>query len=77
MNNDSSDEIKEITAKVNEFIATELREGAMELSVASCLMVGSLRLYRTVLDDESYNLLIENILTKRDEIKPFKVANLQ
>lgn len=41
------------------------------LAIAACMLAQALSIYRTALDEEDYNKLVDNISAKRDRVQIF------
>lgn len=46
------------------------------LIVAGCLVAQGLGIYRTALPEEDFAKIIEGLVAKKDEVKPFSGSNL-
>lgn len=53
-----------------------LGEDNNPLSVAAVLASQALGLYKTVLSDADYEIMIENIVSKKDSIRPYEARTL-
>lgn len=51
--------------------ANELFEDHDPLAIAACMLTQALSIYRTALDEEDYNRMIDNISAKRDKVQIF------
>jgi hypothetical protein len=47
------------------------------LSVAAIMMAQALSIYRTAMNDEEYNAMVDNISASRDQVKKFTGPSLQ
>ena len=47
------------------------------LSVAAIMMAQALSIYKTALNDEEYNAIVDNISASRDQVKQFTGPSLQ
>lgn len=53
-----------------------IKEDNNPLSVAAVLASQALGLYKTVLSDADYEIMIENIVSKKDRIRPYEARSL-
>lgn len=65
-----NDEISDLYKKImiNTVKLTEVHDA---LAVAAVMMAQSLSIYRSILPEEDYNMLIEKILSRRDKVITF------
>ena len=75
--NTAEQEFLDLHDEINRLIVDQLEQDVSALSVAACLMVAALRLYRTVLTDDDYAKLVESIFNRQDEVTPFQPYVLQ
>jgi hypothetical protein len=47
------------------------------LSVAAIMMAQALSIYKTAMNDEEYNAMVDNISASRDQVKKFTGPSLQ
>jgi predicted membrane protein len=51
--------------------------GSNALSVAAIMMTQALSIYKTTMNDEEYNAMVDNISASRDQVKKFTGPSLQ
>jgi hypothetical protein len=66
MNNDKVTDVYDVVGRVT---ATLLEEHD-PLALAAVLMVMGMRIYKTVLDPEEYNQIIDDVVGRRDRVHP-------
>lgn len=59
-----------------EFTDTQLGE-FKPMEVAAIMLAQALSIYKTTLDPESYNKMVDTISESRDKVQTFEVRNLQ
>ena len=75
--NTEEQEFLNLHDEINRLIVDQLEQDVSALSIAACLMVSALRLYRTVLTDDDYAKLVESIINRQNEVTPFQPTVLQ
>tara|TARA_B100000029_G_C17378711_1_gene888859 strand:- start:454 stop:723 length:270 start_codon:yes stop_codon:yes gene_type:complete len=53
------------------------QEGYKPLVIAAVMMAQSMRLYRTCLEDNDFNSLVEEVIKTSSEIKPYDFESLE
>jgi hypothetical protein len=64
-----SEEISDVYSVVGRVTAT-LLEDHDPLALAAVLMVMGMRIYKTVLDTEEYNQIIDDVVSRKDRVIP-------
>jgi hypothetical protein len=64
-----SEEITDVYSVVGRVTAT-LLEDHDPLALAAVLMVMGMRIYKTVLDPEEYNQIVDDVVSRRDRVIP-------
>jgi hypothetical protein len=64
-----SEEITDVYSVVGRVTAT-LLEDHDPLALAAVLMVMGMRIYKTVLDSEEYNQIIDDVVSRKDRVTP-------
>jgi hypothetical protein len=64
-----SEEITDVYSVVGRVTAT-LLEDHDPLALAAVLMVMGMRIYKTVLDPEEYNQIIDDVVSRKDRVIP-------
>jgi len=66
--NDSNDGLEQLYQDYW-LVHSQKLENHSPLEVAAVLMAQAMTLYKTVLDEEDYNLIVDDIGRKRDQVK--------
>ena len=66
MNDDNVTDVYDVVGRVT---ATLLEEHD-SLALAAVLMVMGMRIYKTVLDSDEYNQIIDDVVSRRDRVHP-------
>ena len=66
----SSEELMKVYLNVNELSKLLIESGSSPLAVAATLAQFSLSLYKTILNEHEYHLMVDRISASRDEVKP-------
>lgn len=72
----TDDQLQAAYDKYLDFTMDMITEGN-SLSIAAIMMAQALSIYKTALDDEAYNAMVDNISASRDHVKPFIGPSLQ
>lgn len=71
-----SDRLQSLYDKYFEF-NNEMLDDYKPLEVAAILIAQGLSIYKTTLDNESYNRMVDNISDNRDQVRKIKPTILQ
>jgi hypothetical protein len=72
----SDDQLQELYDKYLDFTVSMITDGNT-LSVAAIMMAQALSIYKTALNEEEYNAIVDNISSSRDQVKQFTGPVLQ
>jgi hypothetical protein len=72
----SDDQLQVLYDKYLDFTVRMITDGNT-LSVAAIMMAQALSIYKTALNDEEYNAIVDNISASRDQVKQFTGPSLQ
>jgi hypothetical protein len=64
-----SEEITDVYSVVGRVTAT-LLEDHDPLALAAVLMIMGMRIYKTVLDPEEYNQIVDDVVSRKDRVMP-------
>lgn len=69
---DTQDQLMDqIHQEIQEFIATKLEQDVPAMTLAASMVVNALRIYRTQLNDEDFETLMDRISDQRSNVQPF------
>lgn len=80
MSKDSNEELEEKTLELYQEMFSMIMEKCSEhssIAVAGTMIGLAMRLYRTALDDNDYNQMMEYITTNQDLIEPFSLMEFE
>jgi hypothetical protein len=69
--------IQEIYDRYMKFTDDMVGEYQSVLEIAAVMLAQSLSIYKTTMDDEDYNRMIDNISEARNKVQKFERPNLQ
>lgn len=72
----SDDQLQELYDNYLDF-TIQLLNQHNALSVAAIMMTQALSIYKTAMNEEEYNLMVDNISASRDQVKTFSGPVLQ
>jgi hypothetical protein len=72
----SDDQLQEVYDDYLDFTIGMINS-SNSLSVAAIMMAQALSIYRTAMNDEEYNAMVDNISASRDQVKKFTGPSLQ
>ena len=72
----TDDQLQELYDKYLDFTISMFADGNA-LSVAAIMMAQALSIYKTALNNEEYNAIVDNISASRDQVKQFTGPSLQ
>ena len=72
----TDDQLQEVYNEYLDFTVNMINE-SNALSVAAIMMAQALSIYKTALNDEEYNAMVDNISASRDQVKQFTGPVLQ
>jgi hypothetical protein len=72
----TDDQLQELYDKYLDFTVSVIADGNT-LSVAAIMMAQALSIYKTAMNDEEYNAMVDNISASRDQVKQFTGPSLQ
>jgi hypothetical protein len=72
----TDDQLQELYDKYLDFTVSMIADGNT-LSVAAIMMAQALSIYKTAMNDEEYNAMVDNISASRDQVKQFTGPVLQ
>ena len=72
----TDDQLQELYDKYLDFTVSMIADGNT-LSVAAIMMAQALSIYKTAMNDEEYNAMVDNISASRDQVKKFIGPSLQ
>jgi hypothetical protein len=72
----SDDQLQVLYDNYLDFTVRMITDGNT-LSVAAIMMAQALSIYKTALNDEEYNAIVDNISASRDQVKQFTGPSLQ
>lgn len=72
----SDEQLQDLYDDYLEFTSQMITE-ATAMSVAAIMLAQALSIYRTALNDEEYNMMMDSISDSRDQVKPFEGPVLQ
>ncbi len=72
----SDDQLQEVYNDYLDFTVNMINE-SNALSVAAIMMAQALSIYKTAMNDEEYNAMVDNISASRDQVKKFTGPSLQ
>ena len=72
----TDDQLQEVYNEYLDFTVNMINE-SNALSVAAIMMAQALSIYKTAMNDEEYNAMVDNISASRDQVKQFTGPVLQ
>ena len=72
----TDDQLQEVYDKYLDFTFRMIND-SNALSIAAIMIAQSLSIYKTAMNDEDYNAMIDNISASRDQVKKFTGPSLQ
>jgi len=72
----SDDQLQEVYDDYLDF-TIRMINSSNSLSVAAIMMAQALSIYKTAMNDEEYNAMVDNISASRDQVKKFTGPSLQ
>ena len=72
----TDDQLQELYDKYLDFTISTIADGNA-LSVAAIMMAQALSIYKTAMNSEDYNAMVDNISASRDYVKEFIGPSLQ
>ena len=72
----TDDQLQEVYNEYLDFTVNMINE-SNALSVAAIMMAQALSIYKTAMNDEEYNAMVDNISASRDQVKKFIGPSLQ
>ena len=72
----TDDQLQELYDKYLDFTVSMIADGNT-LSVAAIMMAQALSIYKTAMNDEEYNAMVDSISASRDQVKQFTGPVLQ
>jgi len=69
--------IQEIYDRYMKFTDDMVGEYQSVLEIAAVMLAQSLSIYKTTMNDEDYNRMVDNISSARDKVQKFERPNLQ
>jgi len=72
----TDDQLQELYDKYLDFTVSMIAD-SNTLSVAAIMMAQALSIYKTAMNDEEYNAMVDNISASRDQVKQFTGPSLQ
>jgi hypothetical protein len=68
INNESTDQLENLYQDYWAFHATMIGKDHSPLAIAAILMTQALSIYKTVLEEDEYNSIVDSISDKRDKV---------
>ena len=68
INNDATDQLENLYQDYWTFHATMIDKDHSPLAIAAILMTQALSIYKTVLEEDEYNAIVDSISDKRDRV---------
>ena len=72
----TDDQLQELYEQYLDFTISMIVDGNA-LSVAAIMMAQALSIYKTAMNNEDYNAMVDNISASRDHVKQFTGPSLQ
>ena len=72
----TDDQLQEVYDEYLDFTIRMIND-TNALSVAAIMMAQSLSIYKTAMNDEEYNAMVDNMSASRDQVKKFTGPSLQ
>jgi len=72
----TDDQLQEVYDEYLDFTIRMIND-TNALSVAAIMMAQALSIYKTAMDDEEYNAMVDNMSASRDQVKKFTGPSLQ
>ena len=66
-----TDNMEDIHDQIVKLVASNLADGANPLVIAAVLSTTSLNIYKTVLSENEYNMIVDAISDSRNKVKGF------